>query len=409
MNKEEIIEKLKSGEIKIYEIENHVDPSLAIEIRRAYISEISDSPLKNISNIAFDPEQVLGSNCENVIGHASVPVGVAGPIEVSGEVANGSFIIPLATTEGALVASVNRGISIINSSGGAITKVIDKGISRAPVFQTKDLEHSFEVKSFVDENFSQIKETAEKTSEYLKLLKAEVVIHGRSLWVRMNFSTDQAMGMNMAVVASEAAAHIISSKTGARLIALSGNLCIDKKPALVNSILGRGKETFAEVLIPKEIVEKKLKSSVDEIVEVNRRKTWEGSAMSGSLGFNAHVANMVAAIFIATGQDPAHVVDASVSYVTMEKSEEDLYVSLKIPSLEVGSVGGGTKLATQNELLNLILTNVNTKKIDAENKALALAEIITAATLAGEISLAAAFASDTFTEAHESLGRSKIN
>lgn len=406
-NIEEIISKIKLGEIKLYELEEKFGISEAIVIRRKYSESITNTDLSSISNIEFDPKKVYSSNCENVIGSMSLPLGIAGPIKVAGQNANGEYLIPLSTTEGALVASINRGIKIINKSGGASTFSIYHGITRAPVFRSKSIKNSFEFIKFVEQNKEVIKDIAEKTSQYIKFKGFKSFINGTSVWLRFTFDTDQAMGMNMAVKATQAIADYLVDSFEIKLIALSGNLCIDKKPALINSIEGRGREVFAETFISEDLVRKLLKCSIDEIIEVNSKKIFQGSAIAGSLGFNAHIANMIAALFLSLGQDIAHVVDASTAMTTMEKVDNKLHASVRIPSLNVATVGGGTGLLPQSKLLDMILTDTVSNNKIYSNKASALSEIIAAVCLAGELSLSAAFASNSFTKAHENLGRSK--
>lgn len=408
MNKAEIIEKLRKGEIKIYEIESHTENAqIAMDIRREYIETILDLDLSEVADTAFDPGQVHSRNCENVIGQASLPVGIVGPLKIQTDTLEASFFIPLATTEGALVASVNRGISIITKSGGSITTSKYNGITRAPLFRTSGIKSSKNLIRYVKENFQDLKGLAESTNTYLKLKDYETETNGRSVWIRFHFDTDQAMGMNMAVVATKAICDYLEKQVDdIKTIAISGNLCIDKKPATINTISGRGYHVEAEVIIPKELVEKYLKCSVEQIVETNTRKIWQGSALAGSLGFNAHIANMIAAAYIALGQDPAHVVDASVSYTTMEEKSGDLYAVVKIPSMNLATVGGGTGLTTQSKYLELVLKNIDGDMPKDINKAKLLSQILGATVLAGEISLAAAFASDSFVKAHEDLGRS---
>jgi hydroxymethylglutaryl-CoA reductase (NADPH) len=408
MNKQEILKKLHNGEMKIYQIEDNVDATKAINIRREYISQQVDVDLKSLNSFSFDPDRVYGSNCENVIGGISLPLGIAGPVNVNGKYANGDYLVPLSTTEGALVASINRGCKIINESGGVDVIVNYHGMTRAPLFRTKDLNHSALFREFLVKNESKIKEIAESTSNHLTYLKHKTFINGRSVWPRFHFDTDQAMGMNMVVKAlDEVVKFILTEFQDVELLALSGNLCIDKKPSMINTISGRGREVDVELKIPSDVVNKRVKSSVDQIVDVNYRKNWQGSALAGSLGYNAHIANMVTALFIALGQDPAHVVDASTGMTSMEEKDGNLYVSVKIPSLNIATVGGGTSLLPQKDLLDLILTDVNTKKKIKQNRVNALAEIIGTVIIAGEISLIASFAGNNFSSAHESLGRSK--
>lgn len=404
MEKKEILAKLLSSEIKFHEIEKFLSPTDSVEVRQQYLKEKYDISLDFAARINFDPDKVYMTNCENVVGSASLPLGIAGPAKVNGQSAKGEFFVPLATTEGTLVASVNRGLKIIKESGGAITSVKYNGITRAPVFKAESLTEALEFEKFVNENVEKFKEIIESTDPFIKFIKLTTHLNGRYIWIRINFNTQDAMGMNMAVKATKALADYLVEATNIKLIAISGNMCIDKKPATINSMLGRGRDVTAEVFIPKEVCLKYLKSDPKDIEEVNFVKTWIGSAEAGSLGFNAHVANIIAAVFIATGQDPAHVVDASVAKFYCRAENEGLYCVLKIPTLNIATFGGGTKLQTQSEAINIILKNlIDSTKI--EKRTDALAEIICVAALAGEISLHAAFSNNTFAQSHEKFGR----
>jgi len=405
-NKKKILAQLSKGEIKLYEIEKFTDLDQAIIIRREYLKTLTKSALDSVKIFSFSPEQIYHRNCENVIGGVSLPVGIAGPILVNGEYAKGKFFVPFATTEGALVASINRGMKVINESGGASTSVIYHGITRAPVFKTSSLKDSKVFVKFIQDNLANLKKITMSTGRFIKLIKFTPFINGKSVWLRFHFDTKDAMGMNMAVKATQAITDYVTKKTNVKLVAISGNMCIDKKPAMINTLLGRGRSVQAEVKVQREVAEKYLNTTIEDMFDVNFRKIWQGSNFSGSLGYNAHIANIVVANFIATGQDPAHVVDASVSTTTMEIEGNQLYVFVNIPSLNVATVGGGTSLASQAELINLMLANVDSSK-QIKNRTDAFAEILGAAILAGEINLHAAFSNNTFVKAHEDLGRSK--
>jgi hydroxymethylglutaryl-CoA reductase (NADPH) len=211
------------------------------------------------------------------------------------------------------------------------------------------------------------------------------------------------MGMNMATIATQAAADVVEAETDASLVALSGNMCTDKKPAAINAVEGRGRSVTAEVKIPREMVEKTLKTSPEAISEVNTRKNLLGSAKAASLGFNAQAANVVAAMYLATGQDAAQVVEGSNAIVSMEAREDGLYAAISMASIEVGTVGGGTKLPTQAEGLDVL--GIRGGGDPAGSNADALAECVAVGALAGELSLLSALASRHLSSAHEQLGR----
>jgi hydroxymethylglutaryl-CoA reductase (NADPH) len=332
-----------------------------------------------------------------------VPVGVAGPVLISGEFATGSFYLPLATTEGALVASVNRGCGLITAAGGAEVRILSDGMTRAPVFATRSVIHAREVVDFVHAHEDEIRQVAEATTRHGKLTGIIATTAGTSVYVRFCFTTGDAMGMNMVTIASEKAADLIATQTGARLVALSGNFCTDKKPAAINVVLGRGKSVSAGVRISSEKVTRILKTDTASLLEVNTRKNLIGSARAGSLGFNAHAANIVAAMFIACGQDPAHVVEGSLCITTIDPTDDGVYVSVTLPALPVGTVGGGTGVDTQAECLQLL--GVSGGGDPPGSHAKKLAEIIATGVLAGELSLLGAQAAQHLARAHKELGR----
>ena len=365
--------------------------------RRKAAEQYTGSSLETIGNYGFDPEKAA-KNIENMIGTVQIPLGYAGPMKINGDHAQGEFLIPMATTEGALLASVSRGMSVITASGGANAFVFSDMMTRAPVLRVKGIKHSREVMDWIDNHLDDIDKAVSDTTSHGKLQSIEYFPNGRSLYLRLAFSTGDAMGMNMATIASEAVCRLIEKETGAVMVSVSGNMCSDKKPAAINMIEGRGKIVIAEATIPKEIVSEKLHTTTDAIVETNYRKNLVGSSIAGTLGANAHAANMVAAIYIATGQDPAQVVGGSMTITTCENVEDDLYICVRMPAVEIGTVGGGTSLPCQTEALNMI-------GCKGDGKARKLAEIVASTVLAGELSTLAAQAAGQLGQAHKALGR----
>ena len=368
-----------------------------VDDRRNAVEKATNAKLENISKYSFDPS-AAEKNIENMIGATQVPLGFAGPMTVHGEHARGEFIVPMATTEGALVASVSRGMSVISSSGGAKVRIFKDAMTRAPVFRVNGIEHSSDVMEWILNNEKKMKEAVKGTTSHGRLVNVETFPNGRSLFVRFSYDTGDAMGMNMATIATEAVCRLIESETGAVLISVSGNMCTDKKPAWINAVEGRGKSVIAEATIPAEIVKDKLHTAVDSIVETNMRKNLIGSSMAGSMGHNAHAANMAAALYIATGQDPAQTVEASMTMTTCESVGGDLYIAVRMPSVEVGTVGGGTRLPCQSEALRMI-------GCLGDGKAKKLAEIVAATVLAGELSTLGAQSAGHLGKAHRELGR----
>lgn len=360
--------------------------------RREFLEKKLNINLEQIGKFNFTEDQVTGKNIENLIGATQIPLGVAGPLLVNGK----NCFIPLATTEGALVASISRGCKALTISGGVNVYVENVGITRGPVFKTKNLGEATALKNWIEKNFKNLAKVAEKTSSHLKLLKAEFSISGKNLFVRFAYDTSDAMGMNMVTIATEEVVSFIEGKTGMKCITLAGNFDIDKKPAWLNFIAGRGKKIWADITVPKKIVKQVLKVTPQNIVEIVKRKTHLGSMMSGSLGFNSHFANIVAAIFAATGQDLAHVVEGSMGVTDGEiEKNGDLYFSIYLPSIQIGTVGGGTNLPTQQEALT----------ISGVKNVVEFAQVLGGATLAGELSLIASLAEGTLAKAHKKLGR----
>lgn len=372
--------------------------------KRVWLEKQLKIELPNLACFSQDEEQIKNHNCENMIGCTQIPLGIAGPIKIKDKREKiKEYFLPLATTEGTLVASVNRGCKAVNLSGGVNVLVEEVGITRGPVFRTKNISQSLWLKNWLDNNFKSLQQEAGKTSAYLLLKKLETRFCGRDVYVRFYFQTSEAMGMNMATIATQKIVGMIQDKTGIVCLSLSGNFCIDKKPAWLNFISGRGKRVWAEAVVKKRVIRDVLKTNAEAIVQVVNKKCLLGSIMAGSLGFNAHFGNMIAALFLATGQDMAHVTEGSLGITTAEiEPNGDLYFTVYLPSLIVGTVGGGTHLKTQKEALSIL-------GLDKEEKgdALKLAQVVGGAVLAGELSLLAALAASQLSQAHQQLGRGK--
>jgi len=395
--------QLKEGTLKLYELEKQLSPIDAIRVRREFIEQETSAKLDNIGIFSIDIERVVKRNCENMIGTVQVPVGVAGPMLINGGYAQGSYYLPLATTEGALIASVNRGCSAITKAGGAEVRVLHDGMTRAPVFAADSVGHAAQVCDWVAAHREELKTVAESTTSHGKLNNIVTFVAGTSVYVRLEFDTKDAMGMNMVTIASAKVADMIAQGTGVRLIALSGNMCTDKKPAAINGIMGRGRSIVAGVALTHDQISSILKTDAKALFEVNYRKNLVGSARAGAMGFNAHAANVVAAMFIACGQDAAHAIDGSTCITTVDVTDTGAYVSVTLPSLPVGTVGGGTSVETQQECLRLL--GVAGSGTPPGTNAKKLAEIIGAGVLAGELSLLGALAAQHLARAHQQLGR----
>ncbi|WP_321505502.1 hydroxymethylglutaryl-CoA reductase (NADPH) [uncultured Methanoregula sp.] len=395
--------RLRDRSIKLYELEKELSPLDAIRVRREFIEEETGTKLENIGIFSIDIERVVRRNCENMIGTVQVPVGVAGPVLVNGGYAQGLHYLPLATTEGALIASVNRGCSAITEAGGAEVRILHDGMTRAPVFAADSVGHAAQVCDWVTVHRDELRVAAESTTSHGKLTDIVTFVAGTSVYVRLEFDTKDAMGMNMVTIASAKIADLIAQGTGVRLIALSGNMCADKKPAAINSIMGRGRSVVAGIAIPNELISSIFKTDAKTLAEVNYRKNLVGSARAGAMGFNAHAANVVAAMFIACGQDAAHAIDGSTCITTVDLTETGVYVAVTLPSLPVGTVGGGTGIDTQQECLKLL--GVAGGGTPPGTNAKKLGEIIGVGVLAGELSLLGALAAQHLARAHQQLGR----
>ena len=400
---DDLIEGIDAGEYRLHELENHADSDTAAAARRRVVERQADADCETIGEYAF-PAETAEANIENMIGTVQVPLGVVGPVEIDGGALSGERYLPLATTEGALLASVNRGCSVLNRSGGATVRVTKAGMTRAPVFRVAGVAEALALVEWVRENEAALRAAAEETTNHGELQGVTPYVVGNNVYLRFRFDTKDAMGMNMVTIATKAACDRVESETTASLVALSGNLCTDKKPAAINAVEGRGRSVAADVVVDREVVESSLHTTPAAVAEINTRKNLIGSAKAGALGFNAHVANPVAAMFLATGQDEAQVVEGANAITTAEVTDNgDLYLSVSLASLEVGTVGGGTKLPTQSEALDIL--GVRGGGDPAGSNADALAEAIAVAALAGELSLLAALGSRHLSSAHESLGR----
>ncbi|PHH66232.1 hypothetical protein CDD81_7825 [Ophiocordyceps australis] len=415
MMDEEIVTMSMRGKIPGYALEKTLkDFTRAVKIRRIIISRTkATAELTNgldRSKLPYEKynwERVFGACCENVVGYLPLPVGVAGPLVIDGQ----SYFLPMATTEGVLVASTSRGCKAINSGGGAITVLTADGMTRGPCISFETLERAGAAKVWLDSETGQatMKKAFNSTSRFARLQSMRTALAGTNLYIRFKTTTGDAMGMNMISKGVEHALTVMATEGGFAdmcIVSLSGNFCIDKKPAAINWIDGRGKSVVAEAIIPAEVVKGVLKSDVDSLVELNTSKNLIGSAMAGSIGgFNAHAANIVAAMFLATGQDPAQVVESANCITIMKNLHGSLQISVSMPSLEVGTLGGGTILEPQSAMLDMLGVRGSHPTNPGDN-ARRLARIIAAAVLAGELSLCSALAAGHLVKAHMQHNRS---
>jgi hydroxymethylglutaryl-CoA reductase (NADPH) len=369
--------------------------------RQKLVENKTNSDLKHIKANSFPVENVIGKNCEQVIGVTQVPLGIVGPLIIDSQ-KFGSLekYIPLATTEGALVASIQRGCKATLKNGiSTYSQII--GTSRGPQLTVKNIKQAQQIIKYLQDNFETIKTIVKNTEKHTDLISFTYQLYGKNLYLRFSFDTQEAMGMNMVTHATDKILQHLKNNFDFTYI-LSGNFCIDKKPAFSTFFLGRGKKLWAETVIKNQTVKEVLKTTPQNIIEIVNKKQHLGSIAAGSLAFNAHFVNIAAALFLATGQDLAHVVEASLGVTTANLQGDDLYFSIYLPSLMVGTVGGGTALPTQKEALQIIGI---IEPFPGSSEL--LAEIFASAILAGELSLTAALASGSLVTAHQNLGRGK--
>ncbi|XVE61085.1 hypothetical protein DITRI_Ditri06bG0011700 [Diplodiscus trichospermus] len=405
---EEIIECVVKGEIPSYALEEKLgDCKRAARIRREALQRVTGRSLQGLPLDGFDYKSILKQCCEMPIGYVQIPVGIAGPLLLDGFV----YFVPMATTEGCLVASTNRGFKGIYASGGATSTILRDGMTRAPVVRFPSASRACHLKFFLESpsNFQTLANEFNRSSNFARLQGVQCSIAGKNLYMRFSCSTGDAMGMNMVSKGVEnVLTYLKSNYPDMDIIGISGNFCSDKKPAAINWIEGRGKSVVCEAIIKEEVVKNVFRTNVATLVELNMLKNLAGSAVAGALGgFNAHASNIVSAIFIATGQDPAQNVESSHCITMMEAVNDgkDLHVSVTMPSIEVGTIGGGTQLASQSACLNLLGVKGASKELPGSNSRL-LATIVAGSVLAGELSLMAAIADGQLVKSHMKYNRS---
>jgi hydroxymethylglutaryl-CoA reductase (NADPH) len=368
--------------------------------RQAFVEEYTGVKLQHLTKFSFDPALTKG-NIENFTGVAQVPIGFAGPLRVNGEHAQGEFLIPLATAEGTLVASYNRGMKVLNLSGGVFVTVVGDAMQRAPVFVFANAREARDFGFWVEGKLAEIREQAEGTSSIAKLTYIDQYLSNKMVFLRFNYSTGDAAGQNMVGRATFAACSwILENAPNIRRFYLESNFATDKKASQINIMRTRGKRVTAEATIPRDVLEQHMRVDPETLVYHSNISN-VGAFLSGANNNGAHSPNGITAMFIATGQDVANVAESSAGIVYSEVTPEgDLYISITIPSLIVATYGGGTGLATQRECLE-ILGCVGRGKVRK------LAEIIAGVVLAGEISLASAISSLDWVSSHEQYGRNR--
>ena len=368
--------------------------------RRDFVCEKTAISLDNIGHYSVDPSTTAG-NIENFIGVAQVPMGLVGPLQVNGEHAIGEFYVPMATSEGTLVASYNRGARLLREAGGAKVTVVDDAMQRAPVFIFEDAREAREFGLWVEEHFEDIAEQAGSTTSSGRLRDIQQFSAARMRYLRFNYTTGDAAGQNMVGKATFVACEWIKDNyPGIKRYMLSGAMDTDKKHSQLNTLHTRGKRVIAEVVIPSALLEKVMGITAEALFKA-RSITQVGALLAGSINTGAHSANGITATFIATGQDVANVAESSAAIVYADLDDDsNYYLSITIPSLIVATYGGGTGLPTQQECLKMM-------GCSGAGKVKKLAEIIGATVLAGEVSLMSAVLAGDWVTSHDALGRNR--
>jgi hydroxymethylglutaryl-CoA reductase (NADPH) len=368
--------------------------------RRAFLTEQTGLSLEHISHYSFDPA-ILPGNVEHFTGVAQVPIGIAGPLLVNGEHAQGEFYVPLATAEGSLVASYNRGMKTVREAGGVKTTILDDAMQRAPAFVFADAREARAFGEWLTEHFAEVKQVAESTTRFGRLRGIEQYSASRVLFTRFDYTTGDAAGQNLTGNATAAAcAWIAANYEGITDFYLESNFATDKKSSHINVLRTRGKRVVAEVTIPAALIEEHMHTTGWTLFRA-RQVSNLGGFMSGVNNNGLHSANAIAALFIATGQDAANVAESSAALGFSELLPNgDYYGSITLPSLIVATYGGGTGLATQRECLELL-------GCYGAGKVRKLAEIVAATVLCGELSLGWAILANEWVQAHDRFGRNR--
>jgi hydroxymethylglutaryl-CoA reductase (NADPH) len=371
----------------------------AVKQRQDFVHDVTGVRLDHVARMSYDPELAHG-NIEHLTGTVQIPVGIAGPLLVNGEHARGEFLIPLATSEGTLVASYNRGMKVLNAAGGVTCTVQDDSMQRAPVFIFDSARESRAFRDWLQQSIPRIREIAESTTKVGKLLRIETYLAHRFAFCRFDYSTGDAAGQNMVSNATFAATSwIVSQRPEVRHFYLESNFATDKKSSQVNVMHTRGKRVTAEVVIPRHVLSAVMRVT-PEVLARHGAVANVGAFLSGAVNNGLQSANGITAMFIACGQDVANVAESSAAVLFSEVVDEGLYLAITLPSLIVATYGGGTGLPTQAECLAM-LDCVGPGKV---NK---FAEIVAGTVLAGELSLASAISALDWVSSHERYGRNR--
>ena len=402
-----LIENIKSKSVSTVKndrlpIEFNVSEE-STQLRREYLHSETEKEMDFLTGKKqFSALTDLEGNIENYIGMSLIPTGVIGPLRVIGSAAKGDFYVPLATSEGALVASYHRGAKACYLAGGVTSICLVEGVQRSPVFKFNNLAELGEFIVWILQQLEEFKNITKKTSNYAQLLDFKSNIEGNHLILTFEFHTGDAAGQNMLTIATDAICKYIISKAPIKPVIwfLESNYSGDKKATALSFSNVRGKKVTTEIILSEKIVNEVLKTTPEAMAEYWRSSTI-ANIQSGAIGAQGHYANGLTALFIATGQDVACISEASTGITRMELIEDgSLYCSVTLPNLIVGTVGGGTSLPTQRECLELM-------ECYGHGNAQKYAEICGAVVIAGELSIAAALSAGHFSSAHQKFGRKK--
>jgi hydroxymethylglutaryl-CoA reductase (NADPH) len=361
-------------------------------MRRAWLSHNTGHALDAVADTAFAPEETRG-NIENLVGATQVPLGIGGPIRVNGQHADGMFYVPFATTEGTLVTTYQYGMRAITEAGGANTYVLADALDITPCFVVAATRDALALAEWLTDHLAELEAAAAETTSHGRLLEVRPHVFGRRVFAQFVFSTGDAMGLNMINLAVDRICRHVIEAMPCEGYYLRCNYSSDKKPAAINLFRPYGKEIVVDLTLPASVVETHLGVSTRELCKFAASGRL-GTMQAGALGANAHLANGLAAIYIACGQDVAQIVNASIGFLDVEDvGDGDLYVAARLPNLVVATVGGGTNLPTQRECLALL-------GCTGDGTARKFAEIVGATLVAGELAICAALANGRFIEAH---------
>jgi hydroxymethylglutaryl-CoA reductase (NADPH) len=379
--------------------ENDYSDSI-IKARQEFIRQQTGAELNHVKKYSFEPSVTQG-NIEHFTGAAQIPLGFAGPLLVRGEHAQGEFYVPLATSEGTLVASYNRGMKVLHRSGGVKCSVVGDSMQRAPAFVFEDAAQARQFADWIVKRHDDIKVLCEATDPFIRLKYVDYYLASKFAYLRFNFTTGDAAGMNMVGKATFAACNWILQNCDVVEIQrffLEANFATDKKASMINIMRTRGKRVTAEAVIKHDVLLDIMDADTESLY-YHSKVANIGTTLSGANNNGCHSANALTAIFIATGQDVANISEASAGILYSELTpEKDLYMSITLPSLIVATCGGGTGLPTQRECLE-------TMDCYGVGKVMKFAELVAGTVLAGEISLAAAISSLDWVSSHDQLGR----